>query len=294
MMMSAMANVCRNKLFYLNVDVVPRINRSLETGIFFWRRIFLGRASADGGRLLENRRQRIVENPSRSMRLRDKLTPFFVWLHHRAFGKADCAAMCSSIVAAAESKAVLWTSSSGATDTNLVPPVRNLLPTPVAASGDKKISVSTLIASSTRIVEIETVYSRYLYCGTCVPRLTAPDESRRRGPRGQLMTLCGDHDAPASEDLSECLRILVLRRSKFSHVNECRVFRIKDRKFEAGVVLKILYFASQRLERSRGFKLDVVHGKSLHALPRLVSADWCDDPTVRSTLGLRNRCGASQ
>jgi hypothetical protein len=26
----------------------------------------------------------------------------------------------------------------------------------------------------------------------------------------------------------------------------------------------------------------------------LVGADWCDDPTVRSTLGLRNQCRASQ
>ena len=203
--MSATANIFGDELFDLDIDVVPRVPRGLETIIFFWRRIFSGRASADGGLLPENRRQRLVKNPSRSMRLRDKWTPFFVWLHHRAFGKADCAAMCSSIVAAAESKAVLWTSSSGATDTNLVVPARNLLPKPVAASGDKKISVSTLIASSTRMVEIAMVYSRYLYCGTCVP-----------------------------------------------------------------------------------------HGKSVHALPRLVGADWCDDPTVRSTLGLRNRCRASQ
>ena len=80
MSMSATANVFGDGLFNLSVDVVPRINRSLETGIFFWRRIFSGRAGADGGLLPENRRQRIVENPSRSMRLRSKLTPFFVWL----------------------------------------------------------------------------------------------------------------------------------------------------------------------------------------------------------------------
>jgi hypothetical protein len=108
------------------------------------------------------------------------------------------------------------------------------------------------------------------------------------------MTLCGDHDAPSSEDLGECLRILVLRRSKFAHVNQCRVLRVKYRKFEAGVVVEILYFTSQRLKRPRGLALDVVHGKSVHALPRLVGADWCDNPTVRSTLGLRNRCRASQ
>jgi hypothetical protein len=40
------------------------------------------------------------------------------------------------------------------------------LPTPVAASGDKKIFVSTLIASSTRMVEIAMV-SR----GTCTAAL---------------------------------------------------------------------------------------------------------------------------
>ena len=108
------------------------------------------------------------------------------------------------------------------------------------------------------------------------------------------MTLGGDHDAPSSENLGERLRILVLRRSEFAHVNECRVFRIKYRKVEAGVVVEILYFASQRLERSRGLTLDVVHGKSVHALPRLVGADRCDDPTVRSKLGLRNLCRASQ
>ena len=73
------------------------------------------------------------------------------------------------------------------------------------------------------------------------------------------MTLGGDHDAPSSEDLGERLRILVLRRSKFAHVNECRV-----------------------------------HGKSVHALPRLVGADRCDDPTVRSKLVLRNQRRASQ
>src|SRR6202049_2015223 len=117
------------------------------------------------------------------------------------------------------------------------------------------------------MVEIEMVYSRYLYCGTCLPRLTAPQESRRRGPRGQRMTLGGDHDAPSSEDLGKCLRILVLRRSKFAHINQCRVFRIKYRKVEAGVVVEILHFASQRLERSRGLTLDVVHSKSIHVLP---------------------------
>src|ERR1700694_2980196 len=108
MIMSASPNIFGDELFNLSIDVVPRINRSLETGIFFWRRSFSGRASANGGLLPENRRQRLVRNPSRSMRLRDKLTPFFVWLYQRAFGKADCAAMCSSIVVAAEAKAVLW------------------------------------------------------------------------------------------------------------------------------------------------------------------------------------------
>jgi hypothetical protein len=83
------------------------------------------------------------------------------------------------------------------------------------------------------------------------------------------MPLRGDHDAPSSEDLGERLRILVLRRSKFSHVNECRVFRIKYRKIEAGVVAEVLYFASQRPERPHGLTLDVVHGKSTHALPLL-------------------------
>jgi hypothetical protein len=108
------------------------------------------------------------------------------------------------------------------------------------------------------------------------------------------MTLGGDHAAPSSEDLGERLRILVLRRSKFAHVNECRVFGIKYRKFEAGVVVEILYFASQRPERPLGLTLDVVHGKSIHAPPRLVSADQCDEPTVRAKLGLRNRRNASQ
>ena len=107
------------------------------------------------------------------------------------------------------------------------------------------------------------------------------------------MTLCGDHDAPSSEDLGERLRILVLRRSKFAHVNQCRVLRVKYRKFEAGVVVEILHFASQRLERSRGLTLDVVHGKSVHAPPPLVGADRSDDPTVRSKLGLRNQWCAS-
>ena len=108
------------------------------------------------------------------------------------------------------------------------------------------------------------------------------------------MTLGGDDDAPSSEDLGERLRILVLRCSKFAHVNKCRVFGIKHRKFETGIVVEILYFASQRLERSCGLALDVVHGKSVHALPRLVGADWCDYPTVRSKLGLRNQRRASQ
>jgi hypothetical protein len=108
------------------------------------------------------------------------------------------------------------------------------------------------------------------------------------------MALCGDHDAPSSEDLGERLRILVLRRSKFAHVNECRVLRIKYRKFEAGVIVEILHFASQRFERSRGLTFDVVHGKSVHTLPRLVGADRSDDPTVRSKLGLRNQGRASQ
>jgi hypothetical protein len=83
------------------------------------------------------------------------------------------------------------------------------------------------------------------------------------------MTLGGDHDPPSSEDLGKCLRILVLRRSKFAHVNERRVFRIKYRKVEAGVVVEILYLASQRPERPHGLTLDVVHGNSTHALPRL-------------------------
>jgi hypothetical protein len=108
------------------------------------------------------------------------------------------------------------------------------------------------------------------------------------------MTLGGDHDAPSSENLAERLRILVLRRSKFAHINECRVLGIKYRKFEAGVVVEILYFASQRLKRPHSLTLDVVHGKSIHAPPRLVSADWCDHRTVRLKLGLRNQCRASQ
>jgi len=83
------------------------------------------------------------------------------------------------------------------------------------------------------------------------------------------MTLSCDHDAPSPEDFGERLRILVLRRSKFSHVNECRVFRIKYRKFETRVVVEILGFASQRLKRPHGLTLDVVRGKSTHALPRL-------------------------
>jgi hypothetical protein len=107
------------------------------------------------------------------------------------------------------------------------------------------------------------------------------------------MTLGGDHDAPSSEDLGERLRILVLRRSKFAHVNEFRVLRIKYRKFEAGVIVEVLYFASQRPERPHGLTLNVVHGKSVHALPRLVGADRCDDPTVRPKLGLRNQHNAS-
>jgi hypothetical protein len=117
MSMSATANVFGDELFNLSVDVVPRINLSLETGIFFWRRIFSGRAGADGGLLPENRRQRIVENPSRSMRLRTKLTPFFVWLHQRASRGADCSAMSTSIVRFADSNASLWMSSRAATDT---------------------------------------------------------------------------------------------------------------------------------------------------------------------------------
>ena len=108
------------------------------------------------------------------------------------------------------------------------------------------------------------------------------------------MTLCGDHDAPSSEDLGERLRILVLRRSKLAHVNECWVLRIEYRKFEAGVIVEILHFASQRLKRPHGLALDVVHGISIHALPRLIGADCCDDPTVRSKLGLRNQRRASQ
>ena len=107
------------------------------------------------------------------------------------------------------------------------------------------------------------------------------------------MTLCGDHDAPSSENLGERLRILVLRRSEFAHVNECRVFRIKDRKFEAGVVVEILHFTSQRLERPHRLTLDVVHGKSIHSLPRLFGADGYDDLTVRAKLGLRNQRHAS-
>jgi hypothetical protein len=135
------------------------------------------------------------------------------------------------------------------------------------------------------------LYPRWLYCATCTSAsdgnpgpvpccrgLYAPSESRRRGPRGQRMTLGGDHDAPSSENLRERLRILVLRCSKFAHVNECRVFGIKDRKVEARVVVEILNFASQRLERPHGLTLDVVHGISIHALPRLIGADWCDDP----------------
>jgi hypothetical protein len=85
--MSATANIFGDELFDLDIDVVPRVPRGLETIIFFWRRIFSGRASADGGLLPENRRQRLVKNPSRSVRLRDELTPFFVWLHHRALAK---------------------------------------------------------------------------------------------------------------------------------------------------------------------------------------------------------------
>jgi hypothetical protein len=108
------------------------------------------------------------------------------------------------------------------------------------------------------------------------------------------MTLGGDHRAPSSEHLGERLRILVLRRSKFAHVNECRVFRIKYRKFEAGVVVEILYFASQRPQRPHGLTLNVVHGKSAQALLRLIGADWCDDPTVRSKLGLRNQHHATR
>jgi hypothetical protein len=86
------------------------------------------------------------------------------------------------------------------------------------------------------------------------------------------MTLCGDLDTPSSEDLGERLRILVLRCSKFAHVNECRVFRVKDRKLEAGIVLEILYFASQRPERPHGLTLDVVHGISITAKRRDVIA----------------------
>lgn len=77
MIMSASPNIFRDELFNLSIDVVPRINRSLETGIFFWRRIFSGSASANGGLLPENRRQRLVKNPSRSIRLRDNLDAMF-------------------------------------------------------------------------------------------------------------------------------------------------------------------------------------------------------------------------
>jgi hypothetical protein len=76
----------------------------LEAGIFLWRRIFSRRTSVDSGLLPKNRPQGIVENPTRSMRLRTKLTPFFVRLQ-RMSSRADCLARCPSIVAFAESKA---------------------------------------------------------------------------------------------------------------------------------------------------------------------------------------------
>ena len=145
-----------------------------------------------------------------------------------------------SILRFADSNASLWMSSRAATDTESVPPARDLSPSRSSASGGKRISVSTLTLSSKRLIEIEMLYPRWLYCGTCTSAcdgnpgpvpccrgLYGPSESRRRGPRGQLMTLGGDHDAPSSEDLGERLRILVLRCSKFAHVNQCRVFRIK-------------------------------------------------------------------
>lgn len=117
---------------------------------------------------------------------------------------------------------------------------------------------------------------------------------RRRGPRGQLVTFCGDHYAPLSENLSKRRWILVLRRSKFAHVNECRIFRIKYGKFEAGVVVEIPYFASQRLERPHGLALDVVHGKSTHGQPQSCGAYGYHDPTVRSKPRLRNHRRASR
>src|SRR6266851_1038439 len=171
MSMSATANVFSDGLFNLGVDVVPRINRSSETGIFFWRRIFSGRAGADGGLLPENRRQRIVENPSRGMRLRTKLTPFFVWLHQRASRGADCSAMSTSIVCFADSNASLWMSSRAATDTESVPPARDLS-SRSSTFGGKRISVSTLTLSSKRLIEIEMLYPRCLYCGTCTSAAT--------------------------------------------------------------------------------------------------------------------------
>jgi hypothetical protein len=99
--MSAKADILCNKLFDLNVDLVARIDRGLEAGIFLWRRIVSRRTSVDSGLLPKNRPQGIVENPTRSMRLRTKLTPFFVRLQRTA----DCLARCPSIVAFAESKA---------------------------------------------------------------------------------------------------------------------------------------------------------------------------------------------
>jgi hypothetical protein len=89
--MSATADILYNKLFDLNIDLVPRIDRGIEAGIFLWRRTFSRRTSVYSGLLPKNRPPGIVENPTRSMRLRTKLTPFFVRLE-RTSSRADCLA----------------------------------------------------------------------------------------------------------------------------------------------------------------------------------------------------------
>src|SRR5438477_5843237 len=92
---SATANIFYDELFDLSVDVIPHIHRRPKLSIFFRQRSVSRRACSNGSELLENRRQCFIENFSRSCRFGGKLTPFFLWLHHRfAFLPPACRLAC--------------------------------------------------------------------------------------------------------------------------------------------------------------------------------------------------------
>src|ERR1700676_5213453 len=77
----ATSNTFRDELFDLGIDVLPHVHRCPKLSVFFRQRSVVGSPCSDGGELLQNRRQRLIENLARGVRFRGKLAPLFVRFH---------------------------------------------------------------------------------------------------------------------------------------------------------------------------------------------------------------------